>query len=158
MSAHRRVHGVAATAHSGTPSAPTRLDAVATISRSSCQLGSLSASEGCPAGLLGTQRLASAPSVALAAGAAIARSGQSPPGNGHGGSEGGGHPTGPTPGPAPSGASGGAAAGGSGGAFSAFFTLAGLLLLAAPLAMRRLRLASRPWLTAFFVLIPERPG
>jgi hypothetical protein len=67
-------------------------------------------------------------------------------------------PGGPAPGPAPSGTSGGAAAGGSGVAFSGFVTLAGLLLLAAPRALRRLRLSFRPWLTAFFVLIPERPG
>jgi len=39
-----------------------------------------------------------------------------------------------------------------------FLTLIGLLLLAAPRAMRRLRLSCEPWLTAFFVLIPERPG
>ena len=65
---------------------------------------------------------------------------------------------GPPPGPAPSGASGGSAMGGSGLAFSAFLTLAGLLLLAAPRAMCRLRLSNRPLLTAFFVLIPERPG
>ncbi|HEV7162607.1 MAG TPA: hypothetical protein VGN25_05060 [Solirubrobacteraceae bacterium] len=65
---------------------------------------------------------------------------------------------GPGPGPAPSGVSGGAATGGSGVAFSGFVTLAGLLLLAAPRALRRFRLSCRPWLTAFFVLIPERPG
>jgi len=64
----------------------------------------------------------------------------------------------PSPGPAPSGAFGGSAAGGSGVATSGFFTLAGLLLLAGPRALRRLRLSCQPWLTAFFVLIPERPG
>ncbi|MCW3034427.1 MAG: hypothetical protein JWM60_2772, partial [Solirubrobacterales bacterium] len=66
----------------------------------------------------------------------------------------------PSPGPAPGGAAGGVAAGGSGGAvgLSGFLTLAGLLLLAAPRALRRLRLSCRPYLTAFFVLIPERPG
>jgi hypothetical protein len=67
-------------------------------------------------------------------------------------------PTSPTPGPAPAGAAGGAAVGGSGIAPTAFLTLAGLLLLAAPHALRRLRLSSRPWRTSFFVLIPERPG
>jgi hypothetical protein len=36
--------------------------------------------------------------------------------------------------------------------------LAGLLLLAAPLAMRRLRLANAPWHLAPFVLIPEHPA
>ncbi len=76
-----------------------------------------------------------------------------------GGTGAGSHPSNPAPGPAPSGASGGSAGGsGSGLALSAFLTLAGLLLLAAPRALCRLRLACRPWLTAFFVLIPERPG
>ena len=72
----------------------------------------------------------------------------------------GGRPVTPEPGPAPSGAGGGAAAGGSGGGvgLSGFLTLAGLLLLAAPRALRRLRLFCLPFLTAFFVLIPERPG
>jgi hypothetical protein len=77
--------------------------------------------------------------------------------NGGGGAAGGTRPISPTPGP-PGGASGGTAAGGSGIALSAFLTLAGLLLMAAPRALRRLRLSSRPWRTAFFVLIPERPG
>jgi hypothetical protein len=84
------------------------------------------------------------------------------PGGGAGGSGGGsavgGRPQSPAPTPPPSGASGGAPAGGSAASTSVFLTLAGLLLLAAPLAMRRLRLLCRPWLTAFFVLIPERPG
>jgi hypothetical protein len=63
----------------------------------------------------------------------------------------------PVPGPGPGGGSGSSAMGGSGLGMAAFVTLAGLLLLAAPRAMYRLRLSSRPWLTAFFVLIPERP-
>jgi hypothetical protein len=69
-------------------------------------------------------------------------------------------PLAPAPGgSAPSGSAGGVAAGGSGGlGLSAFLTIAGLLLLAAPHAMRRLRLSCLPWRTAFFVLIPERPG
>jgi hypothetical protein len=67
-------------------------------------------------------------------------------------------PAGPSPGPAPSGASGGSAVGGSGVAPSAFLSLAGQLRLAGPRALRRLRLSCQPWLTAFFVLIPERPG
>jgi hypothetical protein len=58
----------------------------------------------------------------------------------------------------PSGAVGGSATGGSGIAQSGFFTFAGLLRLAPLRAMRRLRLSRRPLLTAFFVLIPERPG
>jgi hypothetical protein len=36
--------------------------------------------------------------------------------------------------------------------------LACLLLLAAPHAMRRLRLLQRSWRTSFFVQIPERQG
>jgi hypothetical protein len=65
-----------------------------------------------------------------------------------------------TPGPQPGSGSGGASAGGGGGglATSGFLSLAGLLLLAAPRAMRRLRLLCQPWRTACFALIPERPG
>jgi translation initiation factor IF-2 len=84
----------------------------------------------------------------------------------NGGATGGGHsvvsaPLGSsTPGPQPGGSSGGASAGGGGGglATSGFLSLAGLLLLAAPRAMRRLRLLCQPWRTACFALIPERPG
>jgi hypothetical protein len=77
-----------------------------------------------------------------------------------GGSPGGSRPIvpSPAPAPAPSGAFGGAAPGGAGIALSGFPTFAGHLLRGAPLAMRRLRLSFQPWLTAFFVLIPERPG
>ncbi len=75
-----------------------------------------------------------------------------------GGSAGGGRPVLPSPGPAPGGASGAAGGSGAGVGLSGFLTLAGLLLLAAPRAMRRLRLSCLPWRTAFFVLIPERPG
>jgi hypothetical protein len=81
----------------------------------------------------------------------------SPAGHGHGGSAVAGPPVGPAPGPAPGGASGSSAAA-SGLALSGFLTLAGLLLLGAPRAMRRLRLSCEPWRTACFVLIPERPG
>lgn len=42
--------------------------------------------------------------------------------------------------------------------FSIFLILAGLLMLAAPQAKRRLRLASELWRPAPFVLIPEPPG
>jgi hypothetical protein len=105
---------------------------------------------------------ASAPIVALASAAAlIVRAPRTHTGGGHdGGVPVESHaPVSPTPGPAgPGGASGGSAAGGSGLALSGFFTLAGLLLLAAPRAMRRLRLSCQPWLTACFALIPERPG
>jgi outer membrane biosynthesis protein TonB len=68
------------------------------------------------------------------------------------------HPSTPTPGPGSGGAGGGSAAGGgSGAASSASFTLVGVLLQAAPRAMRRLCLAQPSWRTSFFVLIPERP-
>jgi hypothetical protein len=68
------------------------------------------------------------------------------------------HPSAPTPGPGPGGAGGGsAAAGASGSASSASFTLVGILLQAAPRAIRRFRLAQPSWRTSFFVLIPERP-
>jgi hypothetical protein len=77
---------------------------------------------------------------------------------GSGNSPGGSGPIAPQPGPAPGGAFGGAAGGGSGIALSGFPTVAGHLLMGVPLAMRRLRLSFQPWLTAFFVLIPERPG
>jgi hypothetical protein len=105
--------------------------------------------------------IASAPlglaSVAVALGATAV--GPSDQGDG-GPATDGGRPITPSPGPAPGGAGGGVAAGASGGAvgLSGFLTLAGLLLLAAPRALRRLRLSRRPHLTAFFVLIPERPG
>jgi hypothetical protein len=94
---------------------------------------------------------------ATAASLAAAATGDSPTGGGRGGSGMGNAPVSPAPGPAPSGASG-SMTGGSGTALLTFLTLAGLLLLAAPRAMRRLRLSCRPWLTACFVLIPERPG
>jgi outer membrane biosynthesis protein TonB len=75
------------------------------------------------------------------------------------GAAGGGRSMPPAPGPAPGGASGVAAGGGGAGVgLSGFLTFALLLALAAPRAMRRLRLACLPWRTAFFVLIPERPG
>jgi outer membrane biosynthesis protein TonB len=63
----------------------------------------------------------------------------------------------PAPGPAPSGASGASGSGGSGVAYSTFFALAGLLLLAPLCTMRRLRLACGPWRTGCVALIPERP-
>jgi hypothetical protein len=62
-----------------------------------------------------------------------------------------------SPGPSPGGVSESTVAA-CGFALSIFLTLAGLPMLAAPRAMRRLRLASEPWRLAPFVLIPERPG
>jgi hypothetical protein len=108
----------------------------------------------------------SSKSFATATAALAAAAAGAPPGSSHGRQVGGDGrsvdstpPVSPAPGGPPSGAaSGGAAVGGSGLALSGFFTLACLLLLGAPRAMRRLRLACEPWLTACFVLIPERPG
>jgi hypothetical protein len=116
-------------------------------------------SHGCAAGWMVGPPVPSGSTVgfATAASLAAAATGDSPTGGGRGGPGMGNAPVSPAPGPAPSGASG-SMAGGSGTAPLTFLTLAGLLLLAAPRAMRRLRLSSRPWLTACFVLIPERPG
>jgi hypothetical protein len=99
-------------------------------------------------------------SVALVEDLAMGKAGRARvrAGGGSGSSPGGSGPISPQPGPAPGGAFGGAAGGGSGIALSGFPTFAGHLLMGAPLAMRRLRLSFQPWLTAFFVLIPERPG
>ncbi len=131
----------------------------------SCELSALggSATDNCTVGWLGEKRfLGGSSTVGFArvdGSLAAAMTGTLPPGGGHGGSAVGNAPVSPAPGPAPGGASGGAAVGGASGlAPSAFLSLAGLLLLAGPRAMRRLRLSSRPWLTACFVLIPERPG
>jgi hypothetical protein len=76
-----------------------------------------------------------------------------------GGSMGGSPPIVPPAVPTPNGSFSGAAPGGSGVApLAGFPAFAGHLLQGAPLAMHRLRLSFQPWLTAFFVLIPERPG
>jgi DNA polymerase-3 subunit gamma/tau len=138
---------------------PLHLSAAQRAEDLSCQLSGLSgsASGDCTARWYATEGLASA-SATFVAGATPTTGSGAPPAGGYGGSSGGSRTMEPPPGPAPSGAFGGSAAGGSGIALSGFFTLAGLLLMAAPLAMRRLRLSCRPWLTAFFVLIPERPG
>ena len=130
----------------------------------SCELSALGghATDNCTVGWLGEKRFVGSSTDGFArvdGSLAAAITGGLPPGGGHGGSAFGNAPVSPTPGPPPGGASGGAAVGGASGlAPSAFLSLAGLLLLAAPRAMRRLRLSSRPWLTACFVLIPERPG
>jgi hypothetical protein len=126
-----------------------------------CELSSLGApgAARCAGGwmtVVATQAPARAATGTVAASLAVATSGGGDGGN----SAGGGRPVTPSPGPAPGGAAGGAASGGSGGGvgLTGFLTLAGLLLLAAPRALRRLRLCGRPYRTAFFVLIPERPG
>ena len=128
----------------------------------SCELSALGGgmTDNCSSGWLGAQRVLSASRVEFAtAASSLAVVADSTPGGGHGGSAVGSPPVGPGPGPgpAPSGASG-SAAGASGLALSGFLTLAGLLHLGAPRAMRRLRLSCQPQLTACFVLIPERPG
>ncbi|HEY4451212.1 MAG TPA: hypothetical protein VGN13_06415 [Solirubrobacteraceae bacterium] len=113
----------------------------------------------CTTGWLRTSGLVQSQPVSLAAGPSWSQTvSAARAGGGHDESAVGGRPATPSPGPGPGGASGSASVGGSGLALSAFLTLTGLLLLAAPRAMRRLRLSCEPWLTAFFVLIPERPG
>jgi hypothetical protein len=134
--------------------------------RFSCELSALggSASDNCAAGWLGAPRFpqdagSTSPATAMAiavSSLAGAASAGSPPGGGRGGMLISSPPVGPAPGPAPSGASG-ATSGVSGPGVSTFLTLAGLLLLGAPRAMRRLRLSCEPWLAGCFVLIPERP-
>jgi hypothetical protein len=139
--------------------APVRLTAAQRAEVLSCQLSGLSApaTDNCvsawPSGTQGSPSAA----VSLVAGATTTGAG-APPGGGYGGSVGGSRSAVPPPGPAPTGAFGSSGAGGFGIALSGCFTLAGLLLLAGPRAMLRLRLSCQPWLTAFFVLIPERPG
>jgi hypothetical protein len=120
--------------------------------------------DNCTAGWLGAPREAgSAPtSAALTAVSSLAAAtANSPGGGGHGGSGLGGSPLTSAPGSAPGGSSGAATgAGGSAGSgtgVSIFITLAGLLLLGAPRALRRLQRAFEPWLAGCFVLIPERP-
>lgn len=123
----------------------------------SCQLSGMAgaANDNCRAGWLGGQLSLSAQAAGFRA---PTGSSSGPPDEGYGDSAGGSHPVMPAPAPAPSGAVGGSAAGGAGVSPAGFFTLAGLLLHAAPRALRRLRLSCEPWRTAFFVLIPERPG
>jgi hypothetical protein len=147
---------------SGTPSGPPPASGDARPAASpSCQLSVLNGPiTNCTTGWLGTQGLLRPASATLSS-PAVSWSIQgtlAPAGGGHDDSAVATRPATPTPGPAPGGASPSAAVGGSGLALSAFLTLTGLLLLAAPRAMRRLRLSCEPWLTAFFVLIPERPG
>jgi hypothetical protein len=131
-----------------------------------CELSALGGkmTDNCTAGWLGAPREAdSAPTSAAitAVSSLTAAAVDSPGGGGHGGSGLGGSPLTSAPGSAPGGSSGAATgAGGSGGSgtgVSIFITLAGLLLLGAPRALRRLQRAFEPWLAGCFVLIPERP-
>ena len=126
----------------------------------SCELSLLGGPiASCTTGWLRTAGLGQSQPVGLTADPSWSQTvSAAPAGAGHDESAVGGRPATPSPGPGPGGASGSASVGGSGLALSAFLTLTGLLLLAAPRAMRRLRLSCEPWLTAFFVLIPERPG
>lgn len=147
----------------GDGGAPGAMTAVLRAGSLTCELSALGGrtTDNCTVGWLGGKRFigSSAGAVpAVGSLAAAAASAGLPPDGGHGGSAVGNAPVSPAPGPAPSGASGAAVGGASGAAPSAFLSLAGLLLLAAPRALRRLRLSCRPWLTACFVLIPERPG
>jgi hypothetical protein len=142
--------------------APAALTSAERAGGFSCELAALGGhlTANCSAGWLGAQRLPMQASAGLdIAEASLVAAAGPPAGGGHGGSGGRSAPVSPTPSPppAPSGASG-SAAGASGLALSGFLTLAGLLLLGAPRATRRLRLSFEPWLTACFVLIPERPG
>jgi hypothetical protein len=129
-----------------------------------CELSALQGRVGpnCGGGLIGSQHFFSTSPIGFVAGAAgsLAADGPSgpPPDGGHGGSAVLRLPVSPAPGPAPSGVSGGSATGATGLALSGPLTLSAQLLLAAPRALRRLRLSSTPWRTACFVLIPERPG
>jgi hypothetical protein len=131
-----------------------------------CELSALGGkmTDNCTAGWLGAPREAgSAPAITAisAVSSLAAAAANSPAGGGHGGSGAGGSPLTSAPGPAPGGSSGAATgAGGSAGSgtgVSIFITLAGLLLLGAPRALRRLQRAFEPWLAGCFVLIPERP-
>jgi len=143
--------------------------AVATASKQAgqfgCELAALSGSmtDNCTVGWLGASRdltsvLQTSPAIAAVSSLKLAGGpGNGPTGGGNSGFVVSGPPMTPAPGPAPSGASGAATGGGSGAGVSIFLTLAGLLLLGAPRAMRRLRLSCEPWLAGCFVLIPERP-
>jgi hypothetical protein len=131
----------------------------------SCELSGLErrTTTNCTAGYVGAQRLnagslvrvSSAGAATSLAAATVGGTSDNDPGGSAVGSR---PPVNPAPSPTPGGASGGSAPGGPGIALSAFLSLAALLRLAPSRAMRRLRLSCEPWLTACFVLIPERPG
>jgi translation initiation factor IF-2 len=147
----------------GSPRPPAAMAAAQRVAEMSCAFSALGGrtTDNCTAGLLGAQRALSAPATNFADAPLSLAAAAGPPGGGGGhggGTPGGSNPVSPGPGPAPGGAAGGSAAGTSGLALAGFLSLAGLLLLGAPRAMRRLRLSCEPWLTACFVLIPERPG
>jgi outer membrane biosynthesis protein TonB len=151
----------ATSAQAASVGAPAGLTAAQRAGVLNCELSAVGVgmTNNCTARWLGGQRvLPGSPMGIASAEASFAGATADPPaGGGHGGSAVGNPPVSPGPGPAPSGASG-SPMGASGLALSGFLSLAGLLLLGAPRAMRRLRLSCQPWLTACFVLIPERPG
>jgi hypothetical protein len=133
--------------------------------RFSCELSALGgdATDNCTVGWLGAPRglvtvLPTSAAVAEVSSLVPDATSTSPAGGGHEGFVISGPPAAPAPGSAPSGASGAASGGATGAGVSSFLTLAGLLLLGAPRALRRLRLSCEPWLAGCFVLIPERPG
>lgn len=127
-----------------------------------CELSALGApgADHCEGGWMAMVAAQRYPVSAAASAVAVSLGAAATGGGDDGDSAGGGRPLTPSPGPAPGGAGGGVAAGGGSGSggLIGFLTLAGLLLLAAPHVLRRLRLSGRPYRTAFFVLIPERPG
>jgi hypothetical protein len=131
----------------------------------SCELAGLERrmSDRCTAGAPAVQRLFAASLVPLGsanpADSSLASTARAPTDDDPGGSGVRSRPpVSPAPSPAPGGAAGVSASGASGLGLSAFLTLGDLLRLAPARAMRRLRLSCEPWLTACFVLIPERPG
>ncbi len=140
---------------------PSSSETAAATTASGCLLSSLAGLMGdnCTSAWLDNQGMPPSSSASMAA-SWSPPSADPPAGEASGDSSGGGRPMPQSPGPAPGGAGGGGAgaAGGAGVGLAGFLTLAGLLLLAAPRALRRLRLSCLPWRTAFFVLIPERPG
>ncbi len=127
----------------------------------SCELSLLGApgGEGCTGGWSGPPS-AGARAAIIATGPIAAQAGDAAAVTAPHNREDGGRPTAPGPGPVPAGGGVGVAAGAAGGGvgLAGFLALAGLLLLTAPRALRRMRLSCRPYRTAFFVLIPERPG
>jgi hypothetical protein len=134
---------------------------VSQVTGLSCGRSPLEAGAGstCTTGPLGSQGFLSSSSARGATSvASLPAATQDPPGgSGHGGSAVESPPAGPAPPAPPSGGASGGSMGASAPALSGFLTLAALLLLGGPRAMRRLRLSCEPWLTACFVLIPERP-
>jgi hypothetical protein len=146
---------------------PSKRESTATkqAGRFSCELSALGgdATDNCTVGWLGVPRglvtvLPTSAAVAEVSSLVPDATSTSPAGGGHEGFVISGPPAAPAPGSAPSGASGAASGGATGAGVSSFLTLAGLLHLGAPRALRRLRLSCEPWLAGCFVLIPERPG